>query len=153
MPNISLADFTAKQKVENAAIIEVEQYSAELCERLEAQMLEYSIRMVKRNAEYFGGSREDLSDYAKERLKDLEENGIEDTFTISSGRKYHKIVHNDKGGHGSVHAFIDKKTGDVYKPASLNKPAKHVRYNLLERESRQLMFGQLDWAGGYLYAR
>ncbi|ADO97996.1 hypothetical protein SSSM5_074 [Synechococcus phage S-SSM5] len=153
MPNISLADFTAKQKVENAAIIEVEQYSAELCERLEAQMLEYSIRMVKRNAEYFGGSREDLSDYAKERLKDLEENGIEDTFTISSGRKYHKIVHNDKGGHGSVHAFIDKKTGDVYKPASWNKPAKHVRYNLLERESRQLMFGQLDWAGGYLYAR
>lgn len=153
MPNISLADFTAKQKVENAAIIEVEQYSAELCERLEAQMLEYSIRMVKRNANIFGGSREDLSDYAKERLKDLEENGIEDTFTISSGRKYHKIVHNDKGGHGSVHAFIDKKTGDVYKPASWNKPAKHVRYNLLERESRQLMFGQLDWAGGYLYAR
>ena len=153
MPNISLADFTAKQKVENAAIIEVEQYSAELCERLEAQMLEYSIRMVKRNAEYFGESREDLSDYAKERLKDLEENGIEDTFTISSGRKYHKIVNNDKGGHGSVHAFIDKKTGDVYKPASWNKPAKHVRYNLLERESRQLMFGQLDWAGGYLYAR
>lgn len=153
MPNISLADFTAKQKVENAAIIEVEQYSAELCERLEAQMLEYSIRMVKRNANIFGGSREDLSDYAKERLKDLEENGIEDTFTISSGKKYHKIVHNDKGGHGSVHAFIDKKTGDVYKPASWNKPAKHVRYNLLERESRQLMFGQLDWAGGYLYAR
>ena len=153
MPNISLADFTAKQKVENAAIIEVEQYSAELCERLEAQMLEYSICMVKRNANIFGGSREDLSDYAKERLKDLEENGIEDTFTISSGRKYHKIVHNDKGGHGSVHAFIDKKTGDVYKPASWNKPAKHVRYNLLERESRQLMFGQLDWAGGYLYAR
>ena len=153
MPNISLADFTAKQKVENAAIIEVEQYSVELCERLEAQMLEYSIRMVKRNAEYFGESREDLSDYAKERLKDLEENGIEDTFTISSGRKYHKIIHNGKGGHGSVHAFIDKKTGDVYKPASWNKPAKHVRYNLLERESRQLMFGQLDWAGGYLYAR
>jgi|TARA_B100000035_G_scaffold304036_1_gene303274 hypothetical protein len=153
MPNISLADFTAKQKVENAAIIEVEQYSAELCERLEAQMLEYSIRMVKRNANIFGGSREDLSDYAKERLKDLEENGIEDTFTISSGRKYHKVIHNDKGGHGSVHAFIDKKTGDVYKPASWNKPAKHVRYNLLERESRQLMFGQLDWAGGYLYAR
>ena len=153
MPNISLADFTAKQKVENAAIIEVEQYSAELCERLEAQMLEYSICMVKRNANIFGGSREDLSDYAKERLKDLEENRIEDTFTISSGRKYHKIVHNDKGGHGSVHAFIDKKTGDVYKPASWNKPAKHVRYNLLERESRQLMFGQLDWAGGYLYAR
>ena len=61
MPNISLADFTAKQKVENAAIIEVEQYSAELCERLEAQMLEYSIRMVKRNANIFGGSREDLS--------------------------------------------------------------------------------------------
>ena len=31
---------------------------------------------------------------------------------------------------GSVHAFVDKNTGEVFKPASYNAPAKHVRYDL-----------------------
>ena len=35
-------------------------------------------------------------------------------FSIESGRKYWKIMQNQ----GGVHAFIDKKTGQVYKPAS-----------------------------------
>ena len=30
----------------------------------------------------------------------------------------------------SVHAFVDKKTGEVYKAASYKAPAKIVRYNL-----------------------
>ena len=38
-----------------------------------------------------------------------------------------------ESGSRSVHAFIDKKTGEVYKPASFKAPAKHVRYNLLRR--------------------
>ena len=32
----------------------------------------------------------------------------------------------------SVHAFIDQKTGDVFKPASFKAPAKGVRYNVLQ---------------------
>ena len=46
----------------------------------------------------------------------------------------------------SVHAFVDKKTGEVYKPASFKAPAKIVRYNLLMIESRKECFERADWA-------
>jgi len=54
---------------------------------------------------------------------------------------------------GSVHAFIDKNTGDVYKPASWKSPAKHVRYNLLDPKSREYCYKVADWVGSYLYLR
>jgi len=69
----------------------------------------------------------------------------------SSGRKYHKIFMTINGKRDSIHAFIDKKTGDVYKPASVKSPAKGVRYNVLSIPSREAMFERCDWAGGYLY--
>ena len=72
-------------------------------------------------------------------------------FYIESGRKYHKIVMETESGSRSVHAFVDKKTGEVYKPASFKAPAKHVRYNLLSIESREKCFERADWAGSYLY--
>jgi len=45
------------------------------------------------------------------------------------GRKYMKVI---KKGPGScyVYAFIDKVTGDIYKPASWKAPAKHARGNV-----------------------
>ena len=52
-------------------------------------------------------------------------------FYIESGRKYHKIIMETNGQIPCVHAFVDKKTGEVYKPASFKAPAKIVRYNLL----------------------
>ena len=71
----------------------------------------------------------------------------------SSGRKYHKIYMHINGKRDSIHAFIDKKTGDVLKPASVKAPAKGVRYNVLSIPSREDMLKRCDWAGGYLYAR
>lgn len=71
----------------------------------------------------------------------------------SEGRKYHKIHMCINGKRDSIHAFIDKKTGDVYKPASVKAPAKGVRYNLLSIPSREECFARADWAGGYLYLR
>lgn len=71
----------------------------------------------------------------------------------SSGRKYHKIFMCINGKRDSIHAFIDKKTGDVFKPASLKAPAKGARYNVLSIPSREEMFERCDWAGGYLYLR
>ena len=73
-------------------------------------------------------------------------------FFIEEGRKYHKIVM-DAHGSKSVHAFVDKKTGEVYKAASYKAPAKIVRYNLLEIASREECFSRADWAGSYLYLR
>ncbi len=71
-------------------------------------------------------------------------------FFIESGRKYHKIVMSANGSN-SVHAFIDKRFGHVYKAASWKSPAKHIRYNLLVDNSREECFARCDWAGGYLY--
>ncbi len=72
-------------------------------------------------------------------------------FNITEGRRYIKITADDN--QSSVHAFIDNKTGDVYKPASWNKPAKHVRYNLLDDASYAQCLTRADWAGSYLYLR
>ena len=74
-------------------------------------------------------------------------------FYIESGRKYHKVIMETESGSCSVHAFVDKKTGEVYKPASWKAPAKIVRFNLLEITSREQCFARADWAGGYLYVR
>ena len=71
----------------------------------------------------------------------------------SDGRKYHKIYMTINGRRDSIHAFIDKQTGEVYKPASVKAPAKGVRYNMLSITSREEMFEKCDWAGGYLYMR
>jgi hypothetical protein len=73
-------------------------------------------------------------------------------FTIESGRKYHKIMM-DAHGSRSVHAFVDKKTGEVYKPASIKAPAKGVRFDLRIMEQREWLLENADWAGGYLYMK
>ena len=55
---------------------------------------------------------------------------------------------------GSVNCFVDKNTGAGYKPASYNSPhTKHIRYNLLDEDSRAECLLRADWAGGYLYLR
>ena len=71
----------------------------------------------------------------------------------SSGRKYHKVFMHIGDRRDSIHAFIDKQTGSVYKPASVKAPAKGQRYNVLIIESREQMFEKADWSGSYLYAR
>ena len=73
-------------------------------------------------------------------------------FYPETGRKYHKIVM-DGNGSRSVHAFVDKKTGEVYKSASWKAPAKGVRYDLRIISQREWLMENADWAGGYLYAR
>jgi len=73
------------------------------------------------------------------------------TFSMELGRKYWKINQNG----GGVHAFVDKQTGEVYKPASWRGPAKIVRYDLRLIKDREQLHNpyHTDWAGGYLYLR
>ena len=84
-------------------------------------------------------------------LKDNAPDGYQ--YIIESGNKYHKIVMIDCGGSRSVHAFVDKKTGEVYKSASWKSPAKGVRYDLRIIEQREWLLENADWASSYLYAR
>jgi len=53
------------------------------------------------------------------------------TFIVSKGRVRDKIVQVDSSR--SVHSFVDKTTGDIYKAASWNAPAKHARGNIYDR--------------------
>ena len=92
-----------------------------------------------------------LCDALVDNFKQSHPNSDPYKFYIESGRKYHKIVMETESQSRSVHAFIDKKTGEVYKPASFKSPAKHVRFNLLMEKSREFLFENCDWAGGYLY--
>jgi len=74
------------------------------------------------------------------------EEGGERDFLILEGRKYLKITNNE-----GAFAFVDRETGDVFKPASWRKPAKGVRYNLLHEGSIKALFSALDLYGGHLY--
>ena len=137
----------------------IEEYAQTLGDTLEENFKQDSISSYKRMAMTDSG-------YATKRLEEIE-NGTANLykFVVQKGRKYLKIInqqYDDMGPNpsyeyrnGSVHAFIDRETGDVYKPASWAKPAKHVRYNLLERSDRNFLFDyrNVGWAGGYLYMR
>ena len=87
--------------------------------------------------------------YYKNRIEEIKAGKVDYSFEIEEGRKYYKIVM--VSNQRSVHAFVDKKTGDVYKPASWKSPAKYVRYNLLDSDSCDECLKRADWAGGYLY--
>ena len=78
---------------------------------------------------------------------------LEYSYQVEEARKFLKVWMLTESGSRSIHAFIDKKTGEVYKPASTKGPAKGVRYNLLDDASREDMLSRASWSGGYLYAR
>ena len=87
--------------------------------------------------------------YDKNRVSNSRASRYE--FRMEVGRKYYKIK--DHPTHGGVHAFVDKKTGEVYKPASWRGPAKGVRYDLRVIEDRQRCYDNAEYTGGYLYLR
>lgn len=125
----SFADFAATQDVRNSIQLKVREYTLMLCDALED-----NFRSRNRGA---------LAGRPAPEYK----------FTIESGRKYHKIMMTTGGGSRSVHAFVDMKTGELYKAASFKAPAKNVRFNLLVITDREWLLEHADWAGGYLYAR
>ena len=104
------------------------------------------------------------SEWSKEQL-DAINNGTANltNFVIKNGRKYYKIMQREfdtfqdrnEWREGSVHAFVDKNTGEVFKPASYNAPAKHVRYDLRIINDRAKLHDPryTGWSGGYLYMR
>ena len=119
---------------------------------------EYHLRTLK------GNLSGNYPEYAREQLDEIE-NGTAKLmyFKIKTGKKFYKIVqmefdtfqNRNEYREGSVHAFVDKKTGQVYKPASWQAPAKHVRYDLRIIREREFLFNSNNtgWAGGYLYLR
>ena len=119
----TFADFAAQQDAKNTIQLNVRKWTLMLCDAL---VDNFKSRNNGSSSEY--------------------------KFYIEEGRKYHKIIM-DANGSRSVHAFVDKKTGELYKSASWKSPAKGVRYDLRIIEQREWLLENADWAGGYLYAR
>ena len=118
----------------------------------------YHIRTLK------GNLHGNYPEYAQKQLDEIEDGTAKlMKFRIQNGKKYYKIIQQDydtfqdrnEYRDGSVNAFIDKKTGEVYKPASWKSPAKHVRFDMRVIKDRTLLHDPnfTDWAGGYLYMR
>ena len=98
MTTETFADYVATQDARNTIQLNVHKYTLMLCDALEQD------------------------------FKTHHPNSEPYKFYIESGRKYHKLIMETNGGSRSVHAFVDKNTGEVYKPASYKAPAKGVRY-------------------------
>ena len=119
----TFTDYVAQQDARNTIQLNVTKYALMLCDALQQS-------------------------YQRQYL-----NGRNYSYALISGRKYHKVMQCVDGQTESVHAFIDKKTGEVYKPASWKAPAKHVRYDLRIINQRTECYARADFAGGYLYIR
>ena len=140
----------------------VEDYVIKYCETLEENFKQHSINSYKRNIQE--QRFPENTKYYEERLAEIE-NGTANLykFDYQVGKKYIKVFNlqydtfqnRNEYRAGSVTAFIDKNTGEVYKPASWKSPAKHVRYDLRIIRHREFLHNpkNVDWAGGYLYIR
>ena len=127
-----------------------------LIEALKDNYRETAIRGHQRSIENFNYTYDTTdsvqSQHHQQKIDELK-NGISPIdYVIESGKKYHKVVFIDGGGGRSVHCFVDKQTGQVYKSASWKAPAKGVRYDLRLIKDREYLLENADWAGGYLYA-
>jgi len=124
-------------------------YTRSLCEALET---DYRLYTVRSHRDFI--NREVDVDHHQEQLNKIANGSYEYrvSYEIEEGRKYYKIIKIQSGFCG-VHAFVDKQTGDVYKPASWKSPAKGIRYNLLDAVSREKCYRNANWSGRYLYLR
>ena len=144
----------------------VEDYVNQYCRSLEENFKQYSIDSYNRNIVDY--RLPENHPYYKEQLQKIEDGTANlYKFDYKVGKKYIKVFnlqyqesndyYNRKAGYrqGSVTAFIDRNTGEVYKPASWKAPAKHVRFDLRLIQDREFLFNpnNVDWAGGHLYMR
>ena len=144
------SDFCAQRDAQNTIQLNVTKWCYMLCDALLKNYIDYSIKSHERHL--FRDFDQTSVDYHEACIEDLKNGQCGYEFTVESGRKYHKIMMSANGSR-SVHAFVDKKTGEVYKPASIKSPAKGVRYDLRLIKDREWLLENADWAGSYLYAR
>ena len=144
----------------------IEDYVIKYCETLEENFKQYSIDSYKRNIDE--NRFPENTKYYQDRINEINDGTANlYKFVFKTGKKFHKVYfleyqeaseyYGTKAGYksGSVHAFIDIQTGEVYKPASWKAPAKHVRFDLRLIQDREFLFNpnNIDWAGGHLYMR
>ena len=142
----TFADYCATADARNTIELNVRKWCLMLCDALEQDYIESSIKRQK----FFAATSN--ADFHNQQIENIK-NGDHYKFIIESGRKYHKIIMVTESGSRSVHAFVDKKTGELYKSASFKAPAKGGRFDLRIIKDREFVLENADWSGGYLYQR
>ena len=144
----------------------IEDYVIQYCETLEENFKQYSLESFQRSIR--DNRFPENTKYYQDRIDEIN-NGTANLykFVYKTGKKFHKVYfleyqdaneyYGTKAGYksGSVHCFIDKNTGEVYKPASWKAPAKIVRFDLRLITDREFLFNpnNISWAGSHLYLR
>ena len=147
------------QSVERTNQVFLNRYVDDYCKALTENFKQDTIRSLEHNLQ-----RDPECSYSAEQLVLIMQGKANlDKFRYYEGKKYYKVVREEfdtfqnrnEWRDSTVHAFIDKKTGDVFKPASWKAPAKHVRFDLSNDLDRQKLHDPnfVGWAGGYLYLR
>ena len=137
----------------------LKRYVDDYCKALTENYKQDTIRSLEHNLK-----RDPECTYSAEQLVLIMQGKANlDRFRYYEGKKYLKVVREEfdtfqnrnEWRDSTVHAFIDKKTGDVFKPASWKAPAKHVRYSFQSPEDIRFLLNPINvgWAGGYLYMR
>lgn len=148
--SITFADYAAAAEARKNIAEAVLGHTYALCEALRQNFIQYSIKSHERSL--FRNFDETNIAYHEACITDLKNGNCGYEFYPETGRKYHKIIMVANGSR-SVHAFVDKKTGEVYKSASWKAPAKGVRFDLRLIEQREWLLENADWAGSYLYLK
>ena len=146
---MNFADYCATEEQRQKTNDEVSHYAVMLCDALYMDYKRFA--MQSHNHAIAKG---DSVEYHQSQVTKLYESGPDVEYYLETGRKYYKLIMQYKDSKSrSVHCFIDKKTGQIFKPASWKAPAKGARYNLLDANSREECYRRADWSGGYLYLR
>ena len=159
MTNYSSMAHYDESVAKNGKYIPVERYTDEYCKALTENYKQETMRSYERSI-----SRGESAEYFGERLLEILKGTANlRRYRYTEGKKYFKVVAEEFDTFQdrnvwkdtTVHAFVDKVTGEVYKPAGWAKPAKHVRYDLRKDLDRLKLHdpNRIDWAGGYLYLR
>ena len=137
----------------------IKSYTQDYCKAITENYKMYHTDSMERMA-----ASDPDSSYPSDELKRIQ-NGTANLmkFEIREGKRYYKIVqvefddfqNRNEYRDRSVHSFVDKNTGNVYKAASWKAPAKHVRFSFQKPEDIRFLLTPInvDWAGGYLYMR
>jgi hypothetical protein len=126
----------------------VYKHTLALIEALKHNYVQYAIRGHKRFVE-----KGDNAQYHIACIQKLRDGHSDIDYVIETGKKYHKVIMVSSGNSRSVHCFIDKNTGELYKSSSWKSPAKGVRYDLRLIKDREWLFENADWSAGYTYAK
>lgn len=148
MTSTTFADYAAETQARQDIAAAVLKHTYALCEALKHNYIQTAIRGHQKFVD-----DADTQEYHQRKIDELKQGISPVDFKIETGRKYHKVIFYDGGGQRSCHAFVDTKTGELYKSASWKAPAKGVRYDLRLIKDREWLFENADWSGGYLYAK